>query len=108
MKTFLPCSVPKIFLASSTATDAIGNRGRPHRGLGAHALGHGEGAGKELIQLTANRADGTGGGVGLFHLAENLGFADHHRIQARGHAEDVPHRIFFAVLVEMCIQFVRL
>ena len=58
--------------------------------------------------MSAHRADGTGGGIGLLNLPKNLRFAYDHRIQARGHAEDVPDNIFLAVLVEMGIQFVRL
>ena len=55
--------------------------------------------------MSAHRADGARGGVGLFHLAENLGLADDHRIQARSHAEEVPHRVLFAKLVEMRVEF---
>ena len=56
--------------------------------------------------MSADRADGAGGGVGFLDLAENLGFADNHRIQARGHAEEVADRVFLAEFVEMRVEFV--
>ena len=83
------------------------NRGRPHGGLRTHSLGHGKRTGKELIQLSAHRTHGAGCSVSLFHLPKNLGFTDHHRIQARSHAEDVAHCLFFAKLVQVRIQFSR-
>jgi len=82
-----------------------GNRRRSHRSLAAHAFGDGKGASEELIELSSNRADGAGGCIGLFHLPQNLRFADHHRIQARSHTEDVPYRLFLAELIQMRIQF---
>ena len=82
------------------------DRRRSNGGLAAHALGDGEGAAEELVELSANRTDGAGGGIGFLHLAENLRFADDHRIEARSYAEQVPHRIFFAKFVEMRVEFV--
>ena len=106
MKTAFPSNVPKIFFASSTATDAI--RRRPDGGLAAHALGYGKGAAKELVELSANGADGAGRGIGFLDLAENLGFADYHRIQAGGYAKEVANRIFPAEFVEMRVELFRL
>ena len=86
------------------------DRGDRHRrrsdgGLGAHALGDGEGAAEELVELSANGAYGAGGGVGLFDLAENLGFADDHGIQARSHAEEMADGVFLAEFVEVRVEF---
>ena len=39
--------------------------------------------------------------VGLFHLSEDLRFAQHHAVQARRHAEEVAHRRFVGVDEEM-------
>jgi hypothetical protein len=50
-------------------------------GVGAHLLGGAEGG---LEQAPEQRADGAGlagHGVGRFHLAENLRFAQHQRVE---------------------------
>jgi hypothetical protein len=74
-------------------------RGQPHGrrshadrmgadfGGGAHFLGHRERALKQLVQGGAQRAGSVGLAHRVFHLAQDLRFAQHHRIQARGHAE---------------------
>ena len=81
---------------------------RPDGGLAAHALGYGKGAAKELVELSANGADGAGRGIGFLDLAENLGFADYHRIQAGGYAKEVANRIFPTEFVEMRVELFRL
>src|SRR3974390_1414728 len=63
-------------------------RRRSNGRLGSYAFGPRERAAKKLIQLSAHGPDGAGCRVSLFYLAENLGLAHHHRIQARSHAEN--------------------
>ena len=76
---------------------------RSDGGLGAHALGDGEGAAEKLVELSANGTYGARRGIGFLDLSENLGFADDHGIQARGHTEQVPDCVFLAELVEMSV-----
>ena len=70
-------------------------------GLGAHALGHAEGAGEQAFQPAADRAGILGGGVGGFELSQDLRLADHHGIQAGGHAEEVMDGVAALMAVEM-------
>ena len=76
-------------------------------GFGAHPFGHGEGLVEQPVE------DGAGGlmlrglPVGLLHLAQDLGFAHHHGVQAGGHPEDVAHRLRSLVHVEGRRQVVR-
>ncbi len=58
-------------------------------GAAAHLFGHGKAALKELVQGAAQGAGVFGRAHGVFELAENLRFAQHHGVQARGHAEGV-------------------
>ena len=68
---------------------ADGNRHLADACLGAHPFGHTEGAGHQAIQPAAERAAILGGSVGGLELSQNLGLADHHGIQAGGHAEQM-------------------
>ena len=70
------------------AGDADG--ARADGGLAAHALGHGEGAVDAAAEQAPQRARGDRGVVGVLHLPEDLRLAEHHRVEARGDAEDVP------------------
>jgi len=68
-----------------------GNRAGPDGGIRAHLLGDGK---RMLKQAVEQGADGAGlarDAEGLFHLPQYLGFAEHHGIEPRGHAEDVAH-----------------
>ncbi|SOZ14370.1 hypothetical protein CBM2609_A170033 [Cupriavidus taiwanensis] len=74
------------------------HRGRGHRhrmradlGLAAHFLGHREGPLEQLVQVRAERAGFAGGAHRVLELAQDLGLAQHHRIEPAGHAEGVPH-----------------
>jgi hypothetical protein len=58
-------------------------------GAAAHLLGHGKAALKELVQCGAQCACGFGSAHRVFHLAQDLRFAQHHRIEPAGHAERV-------------------
>jgi hypothetical protein len=62
---------------------------RADLGGGAHFLGDGERALEQLVQRAAQRAGGFGRAHGVFHLAEDLRFAQHHRVEPAGHAEGV-------------------
>ena len=70
-------------------------------GLRAHPLGHAEGAGDQAVQPAADRAAILGRGVGGLELAQNLRLADHHGIQAGGHAEQVMDGVAALVPVEV-------
>ena len=63
------------------------------RGFRAHEFGHA----KSLLEKVVEPARGMPGterrGIGVLHLSEDLRFPKHHRIQSRGHAEQMPHRL---------------
>src|SRR3974377_342863 len=46
--------------------------------------------------------------IGLLHLSEDLRFADNHRIEARGYAKEMPHRIAMTILIEVLLHRARL
>ena len=62
------------------------------RGLGARALGGGDRPVAQRVQHRAQAARLLRGLVGLLHLPEDLRLAEHHRVEARRHAEGVAHR----------------
>ena len=66
------------------------HRVRPDRRLAADFLGHGEGTLEQLVQQGAEAAGGFRRAHGVLHLAENLRFTQHHRVQPARHAERVP------------------
>ena len=89
------------------------HRSRGHRdrvgadpGIGTRALGGGEGVLKQAIQRAAEGAGIARAGPGLLHLAEDLRFAQHHRIEASGHPEQVPHGVAIAMPVQIGMQVV--
>ncbi len=59
------------------------------RGLGAHPPAGGERIGKQAIERGAAGARSLRQLVGAAHLPEDLSLAEHHRIEARRHAEQV-------------------
>ncbi len=63
------------------------DRRRSDCGLATHSFGDGEGAAEKLVELSADGADGAGGGIGFLNLAENLRLADYHGIKAGSDAE---------------------
>jgi hypothetical protein len=94
--------------------DALGqpHRGRGHRhrigadlGAGAHFLGDREGALEQLVQQQAECAGFLGGGDRLLHLSKDLGFAEHHRIEARGDAERVLRGLFARQRIQVGCEF---
>ena len=72
---------------------------RSHCSLAAYALCDRKSTAEKLIELSAHRAHCPSRSVGFLHLSKNLRFAHDHRIQARSHAEQVPHGIFLAEFV---------
>ena len=56
-------------------------------GGAAHLLGDGKAALEQLIERAAERARGFGGANGVFHLAEDLCFAQHHGVKTAGNAK---------------------
>ena len=59
-----------------------------------HAAGDADGGLKGHVQQRAGGLALGGRLVGLFHLGQDLRFAQHHAVQAGGHAEQVPHGRF--------------
>jgi len=70
-------------------------------GSGAHLLRHGEGLLEQLVQQRAHRAGILRHACRMLHLAEDLRLAQHHRIEAAGDAEHVPHGIAAGQCVEV-------
>ena len=78
-----------------------GDRGAADLGLGADALGDGEGALQERLQRSGDGADLVGDGVGLLDLAEDLRLADDHGVQRTGDAEEMTDGLALTELVEV-------
>ncbi len=78
-----------------------GNRVRANFSFGADLFGGGKGALQQVFELAADGARSAGHGESLFHLAQNLRLAHHHRVQAGGHAEQMANGVLVAVLIEV-------
>ncbi len=77
------------------------HRVSPDLGIGAHALGDAE---RMLEQAVENRVDRFAAArlvVGFLELAEDLRFADDHRIEPGGDAEQVARDFLVVVLVNV-------
>jgi hypothetical protein len=70
-----------------------------------HLLGDIERLFKQLVQDHPRGTERTRRIVGILHLPQNLGFAQHHRIQTGRHTEQVLHRTFILIAVKIFIQF---
>ena len=81
---------PEDFLREIDGHRTDGYRAAGDVGLGAHFLGHVEGALEELVEMPGGRAGPGGDAVGFFHLAEDFGFAEHHRFQPGDNAKKMP------------------
>ena len=97
----MPCSVPKIFRARSTATEAIETELEPICVSERTFLATVKARLDQLFERTRNSAHLTGDCVGLLHLPKNLRLAHHHRVQRAGHTEQVAHGLALAILVEV-------
>ncbi len=82
-----------------------GHGRRSHSCFGAHSFGHRKRPGQQRVKLRMNGPDCARYRVGLFHLAENLRFSNHHRIEAGSDPEQVTDGILLPVLVEVVRQF---
>ena len=78
-----------------------GDAGGADLGLGADALGDGEGALEQAFEGAGDGTDLAGDGVGLLDLAEDLGLADDHGVERAGDAEEVADGVALAELVEV-------
>src|SRR5580704_5092299 len=78
------------------------------RSFVAYSLGDCEGPGQQRVQLRVDAAHRARGRIGLFYLSKNLRLADHHRVQAGGDAEDMPHRIALVILVQVLAEWLRI
>ena len=65
---------------------------------------HREGALEHLVQQRAERTGLAGRAHGVLHLAHDLGLAQHHGIQAAGHAEGVTHGVVLVMTIEVRAQ----
>ncbi|CUJ48692.1 Uncharacterised protein [Achromobacter xylosoxidans] len=81
-----------------------GHRLRADGGLRTDFLGHREGALEHLVQQRAERTGFASRAHGVLHLADDLGFAQHHGIEPAGHAEGVAHGVVLLVAVQMRAQ----
>jgi len=61
---------------------------------------------EEPLQRESERAGRVGMLVGRLHLAEDLRFAQHHGIEAAGHAQRVQYRFVVLVPIEVGFEFV--
>jgi len=82
------------------------HRIRADTGIGARALGGGEGLLEQAIQLPAECPGLARGGPRLFHLPEDLRLAQHQRIQAGGDPEQVAHGVAVVMPVQVVVQIV--
>ena len=69
--------------------------------IGAHVFRHREGALEQLVQDRSERAGRFGNADRFLQLPEDLRLAQHHRIEARGDAERMPHRLLAGQRVEI-------
>src|ERR1700733_422826 len=77
------------------------NRNRRAADLGfiADLFGNREGRLQQLFEMRLHRTNGASRSIRLFHLSKNLRLSDDHRVEARGDAEEMLHRICLAILV---------
>ncbi len=70
-------------------------------GFSADLLGRGEGALEKVFKLAADGARGASDGEGFLDLAENLRFADDHRVQAGGDTKEMADGVLVAMLIDV-------
>ena len=98
-------------LVVESLEDLLGEIGHGHAGdahaalvdggLGGHATGDADGRLKGRVQQRPGVVVLDGRLVGLLHLGENLRLADHHAVETGGHGEQVPHRLFADVMIQV-------
>ena len=67
----------------------------------SHSFGDTERVMDQAVQHPANCSGFNSECVGMTNLAQDLRFADNHRIEGRSDAEQVPHGLFIDVAIEM-------
>lgn len=77
----------------------------PDGGGCAHFLGNREGGLEEVIEHGAQTVGVAGHFFGLFHLADDLRFAEHHGVEAGGHSEGVLGGLFLHEGVDVRLKF---
>src|SRR3546814_15747417 len=92
--------------SSDVCSSDLRGRSHGHRvgadpGIGARALGGGEGLLEQAIELPAQSAGTARDGPGLLHLAQALRFAQDQRIQPGGHPEPVAPGVGVIVTAEI-------
>ncbi len=88
------------------------DRGNRHRRaadlrLCADPFGHREGALQQRVERAGNGSHLAGHGIRFLHLAQDLRLADDHRIQRRGHPEQMANGLAIAKLVKVGLNVVR-
>jgi len=73
--------------------------------LGSDFFGYCERALKELVQIGAEGLGLLGAAGSVFHLTQNLGFAQHHRVEPAGYPKRVSHRTLAGQGIEVFIEF---
>ncbi len=94
----------KMRAASFTAAAAIETLARADARGRAHFLRDRERALEQAMQQAAEGARRFGGARRFLHLAEDLRLADHHRIESRGDAEGVAHRLLVGQGIEVLLK----
>src|SRR5438270_11109075 len=88
--------------------ESHGHRTRADLRFSANALADFERALEHTVEYRPRAAMIHRDSVSVAYLAENLGFAKHHGIQAGGHAEEMPHRVAAVPAIEATVQPGRL
>ena len=99
--TLRPFRSPKIFCASEAAAKLTDTAPDPERRLGPDPLADAERRVEQPVQDRADRTDVRGGGVRLFHLAEDLRLADDEGVEPGGDPEQVSRRVEVGELVDV-------
>ena len=70
-------------------------------GFATRFFGGGKGALQKMLKLAGDGSRGARDGKGFFDLAENLRLANHHGIEAGGHAKEMADSFLVTILVEV-------
>ena len=87
---------------------ADGNGAGGNGGFCAHALGYGKGLVQQAVENDAHAVGGNGLAIGSLELAENLGFAQHHGVEAGGYGEQMAHGVEILVNIDIVAQFIHI
>ena len=84
-----------------------GDAARANLGFSPNLLRDGEGSLEKRFELSGDGADLAGDSVGLFDLAEDLGFADDHAVERAGDAEEMADGFALLEFVDVRLDVVR-